>query len=237
MQYSGGKQKSGGDRIAAVIAQYAARVGTRDIVETMCGGLSVTYRLKPFNVQARDACRHLITLYRELQRGWEPPAEVDRGTWEKYKLDPDPDDPMTAFCGFGCSYSGAWFSSFISSYKYTKRRVPAATAARDSLRKKMLSCSSVEFVAGDFADAPLRGVQYCDKPYIDSLDYPAVAPFEHDRFWKHATEISTYIPVIVSERVAPAPFVAIDEWSVQQRLTTSSGTRRIERLFVHESWI
>jgi hypothetical protein len=32
-------------------------------------------------------------------------------------------------------------------------------------------------------------------------------------------------------------FVAVDEWSVQQRLTTQTGTRRVERLFVHERWV
>lgn len=236
MQYVGGKQKSGGHRIAAAIRRFAARVKTSEVVEPMCGGLSVTYRLRGFDVEARDACEPLITLYRALQQGWEPPAEVDRATWERYKASPDPADPMTAFVGFGCSRSGAWFSSFVVDYKYTRRRVPAATAARDSLRNKIGACVGVTFVAGDYEDAPTRGVWYCDKPYLDAVDYPAVAPFDHDRFWRCAAYVSRRLPVLVSERVAPEGFVAIDEWTVQHRLNTPTNTRRVERLFVHERW-
>lgn len=71
-----------------------------------------------------------------MRDGWIPPAEVSRDQWEHKanKDNPDmQDDPMLAFVGFGCSRSGAWFSSYVADYKYTKRRVPAATAARDSL--------------------------------------------------------------------------------------------------------
>lgn len=238
MQYVGGKQKSGGHRIAATIRRFAERVDTRLIVEPFCGGLSVTYRLQGLIVHARDACEPLITLYRALLLGWEPPVEVDRATWERYRSAPDPNDPMTAFVGFGCSRSGAWFSAFVADYKYTKRRVPAATAARDSLRKKIAACADnvIGFNAGDYADAPVHGVWYCDIPYADSLGYPAVGPFDHARFWTFVADVSQHVPVIVSERRAPTPFVMVDEWSVQRRLNTPTATRRAERLFVHERW-
>jgi DNA adenine methylase len=236
MQYVGGKQKSGGHHIAAVIKHYAKQVSTPDVVEPMCGGLSVTSRLKQFAVHARDACVPLIALYRAMQQGWLPPAEVTRAEWLHYKAVQDPHDPMTAFVGFGCSRSGAWFSAYINDYKYTDRRVPAATAARDSLFKKLEACAGVEFVAGDYADAPVRGVWYCDIPYAGTLGYPAVGPFDHARFWSVAENVSVHAPVIVSERAAPAPFVAIAEWSVQSRLNTPGAGRRMERLFVHECW-
>lgn len=236
MQYVGGKQKSGGHRIAAAIRRFAERVKTRSIVEPMCGGLSVTYRLLGLDVEARDACMPLIALYRAMQQGWVPPAEVDRETWERYKAAPDGSDPMTAFVGFGCSRSGAWFSSFVADYKYTNRRVPAAVAARDSLLRKLAACERVTFVAGDYTDAPVRGVWYCDIPYADSLGYPAVGPFDHAYFWSHVAEVSQHVPVLVSERVAPEGFVVVDEWSVQRRLNTPTNSRRDERLFVHERW-
>lgn len=236
MQYVGGKQKSGGHRIAAMIGLFAARQRMSDIVEPFCGGLSVTYRLSGLDVQASDACVPLIALYKAMQLGWEPPAEVSRETWEHYKTAGDPTDPMTAFVGFGCSRSGDWFSSFIADYKYTNRRVPAATAARDSLRKKIGACAAVDFAAGDYRDAPVRGVWYCDIPYVGSIGYPAVGPFDHAAFWTFATETSQSVPVLVSERVAPENWRVVEEWSVQQRLTTDSGTRRMERLFVHERW-
>jgi hypothetical protein len=239
MQYVGGKQKSGGHKIAAHVCRFALANGSREIVEPFCGGLSVTYRLAAsghFVLVSRDACEPLITLYKAIQAGWLPPREVPRSTWAEYKANPIASDPMTAFCGFGCSRSGAWFSSFIDDYKYTKRRVPAATAARDSLLKKLANCKRVNFEAGDYMNAPIRGVWYCDIPYVDSVGYPAVGPFDHDRFWREIAIVSETIPVLISERVAPEGFKTIEEWSVQGRLNTPTGKRRTEKLFVHERW-
>lgn len=236
MQYVGGKQKSGGQHIAAAIKQYAKFVKTDIIKEPLCGGLSVTSRLEGFDIEARDACVPLITLYQKLQKGWVPPTYVSRETWEKYKENPDPHDPMTAFVGFGCSRSGDWFSSFIEDYKYTDRRVPAAFAASSSLIKKIDKCKKVKFRSGDYRDTPIQGVMYCDIPYLNTVQYPAVGPFDHAKFWTHVTEVSKKIPVLVSELVAVDGFVSIKEWSVQQRLATSSQTRRVEKIFVHERW-
>ena len=238
MHYIGGKQKSGGHRIAASIKSFAARVDAVGVVEPFCGGLSVTYRLRGLSVEARDACKPLITLYQMMQRGWCPPAVVDRETWEKYRAAPDPEDPMTAFVGFGCSRSGAWFSGFADRCKRTGQNyVPAATAASESLRTKLVACGeSVTFKAGDYTHAPVRGVWYCDIPYIGTLGYPAVGPFDHVAFWTFAADVSQTIPVLVSEQVAPEGWTIVDEWSVQQRLNACTGTPRVERLFVHERW-
>lgn len=235
MQYIGGKQKSGAQHIAAWIARVAESVGTSLIIEPFCGGLSVTQRLGEFLVEARDACVPLITLYQALQQGWVPPEFVSRDTWERYRASPDPTDPMTAFCGFGCSRSGAWFSSFVSDYKYTARVVPAAFAARQSLLKKLRGCANVSFTAGDYTDAPQAGVWYCDIPYVDTLEYAAVAPFDHEKFWRFVETLA--VPVIVSERQAPPPFVQIAEWSIQSRLNTGCNARRFERLFMHPQWV
>ncbi len=237
MQYVGGKQKSGGHLIAEEIRRFAQIVNTNEITDTCCGALSVTARLVGMQRRARDLCPSLITLFKSMQEGWIPPGEVDRETWEHYKATQDPTDPMTAFVGFGCSRSGDWFSSYVDTYKYTgQRRVPAATAARDSLIKKLTACKDVEFAAGDYGEAEVRGVWYCDIPYVNSLGYAAVGPFDHGRFWLTAREVSRWIPVLVSEQVAPEDFKVIREWSVQRRLNTGTGGRRVERLFVHERW-
>ena len=238
MQYIGGKQKSGGHHIARIVKHFADAVQTTRVNEPCCGGLSVTYRLAKhgLNVDAADACAPLIALYRAVLDGWGPPAVVERATWEKYKASPDPSDPMTAFCGFGCSRSGAWFSSYVADYKYTNRRVPAAAAARDSLRKKLAACERASFVVRDYAETPLIGVVYADKPYADSLGYPAVGPFDHAAFWQWAEHASKTLPVLVSERVAPESWTVVEEWGLQSRISTQSGARRIERVFVHERW-
>lgn len=91
------------------------------------------------------------------------------------------------------------------------------------------------FAAHNYTDAPLRGVWYCDKPYEGTMDYPAVAPFDHTKFWRHATDVSRSLPVLVSERQAPEDWIVLDEWSIQRRITPTSE-RKIERIYVHERW-
>jgi DNA adenine methylase len=240
MQYIGGKQKSGGHKIASHVKRIADAFGSNEVTEPFCGGLSVTYRLRQkhrMDVYASDYCEALICLYVSLQSGWVPPDVVTKETWAHYKDTQDPSDPMTAFCGFGCSRSGAWFSGFVSDYKYTKRRVPAATAAKNSVLKKIDACKGTQFKASSFELVEPRGVIYCDIPYIDSMVYPAVGPFDHPEFWAWARETSKSRPVIVSERWAPDDFSIVDEWGLQSRITTSKGNRRIERVFVHERYI
>ena len=110
MQYIGGKEKSGGHKIALLLTNLCRRLDTNCIVEPFCGGLSVTYRLckSGLHVDASDGCIPLIALYNAiLVEGWSPPQEVSQQEWEKWKSK-NPvasQDPMAAFCGFGCSHS------------------------------------------------------------------------------------------------------------------------------------
>lgn len=241
MQYIGGKQKSGGHKIAAHVARFAGGFKTRVVTEPFCGGLSVTYRLASkhgLKVLASDACEELIVLYLALQNGWEPPAHVTRETWESYRANPIAGDPMTAFVGFGCSYRGQWFGGYVGYSKRTgSKRVDSALAAKESLTRKLAACEGVAFRAASYDELELEGVVYCDIPYADSLGYPAVGPFDHAAFWAWAERVSQVRPVLVSERVAPEPFVVLDEWSLQSRITTKSKTRRVERVFVHPRWL
>ena len=112
MQYVGGKQKSGGQHIARILNESCPQGGT--IYEPMCGGLSVTYRLK-HPVIASDACVHLMALHRAVQEGWEPP-EVSKDLWLecKERAERSYADPLVGFMGYGCSYTGSWFGSYAS---------------------------------------------------------------------------------------------------------------------------
>lgn len=239
MQYVGGKQKSGGHRIAALVRLVCDLQQTDNVREPFCGGLSVTYRLQGLTRTASDACKPLIGLYRAVQQGWDPPEVVSQETWEHYRASPDPTDPMTAFCGIGCSRSGAWFSGFIEDYKYTDRRVPAAEAARRSLLRKMGKCQDVDFWYCDYLDigTPLGCVVYCDPPYRGSIGYPGSwFGFDSDEFWEWAREISEAVPVLVSEQQAPDDFESLVSWSVQSRISTPAGGRRVEHVFAHRRW-
>lgn len=235
MQYLGGKQKSGGAQIARLINSVASQRELRKFIEPFCGGLSVTSRVEMPQRIASDSCEALITLYRSMQVGWEPPEIVTRSQWDYYKAHQDPQDPMTAFVGFGCSRSGVWFSSYVEDYKYTKRRVPAATAARNSLYNKLRKCQDVKFLTLDYSRVPCGDIVYCDPPYKGTKGYGAVEPWDPERFWTWAREKSRTELVCVSEMVAPSDWVSILTFDLQHRIGTQTGKRRQEFLFVHES--
>ena len=234
MQYVGGKQKSGGQHIARILNESCPQGGT--IYEPMCGGLSVTYRLK-HPVIASDACVHLMALHRAVQEGWEPP-EVSKDLWLecKERAERSYADPLVGFMGYGCSYTGSWFGSYVDKYKYTKRVVPAAQAAIDSLRKKISKCHDVTFVRGrDYGVTPDKGITYCDIPYEGTKGYPSVGPFNHEAFFEWALQRQT--PILISEQSEPRQgFVEVCSWGRQNRLATSSKTRRLERLLTPSKW-
>ena len=237
MQYVGGKQKSGGAQIARAVNRMIAKRGLKLVAEPFCGGLSVTSRIVAPEVLASDACRALITLYNELRSGWQPPTAVSRELWEQVKANPDPLDPLTAFVGFGCSRSGAWFDSYVELFKRTgQNRVQAALAAAESLANKLKKCARATFTVGDYRSITDADLFYCDPPYAGALPYAALSePFDTSALWPWARAMSRYSLVLVSERVAPDDFVPALTFSLQNRLVMKSEVRRTEHVFVHES--
>lgn len=241
MQYIGGKEKSGGNKISAIIKTISEKKNINSIVEPFCGGLSVTYRLckSGLFVEASDKCLPLIELYKSVIDGWDPPKEVSFEEWIDWKnKNPiDSTDPMAAFCGFGCSRFGSWFSSFINYYKYTKRIVPAATAARTSLLRKINYCKNkVKFKHCDYKDININeGIIYCDPPYANTLEYPSVGDWNVDDFWNWAEfRVESGAIVLVSELKAPSDWSQIISLDIQSRITTNKERkRRIEHVFMH----
>lgn len=237
MQYIGGKQNSGGAAIAALINATAQRLGLDTYSEPFCGGLSVTYRIKIQKRSASDACAPLIRLYAAMQAGWTPPRDLSKEQWEALRAINDPTDPLTAFAGFGCSYSGNWFGSYATKFKRTNCYVTAAVAASESLTRKMGHCQDVEFKACDYRQSEPAQITYCDPPYDGTLAYAAIAePWIAEDFWQWAREQSATRLLAVSERKAPEDFEPILTLSIQNRLQTQAGgARRQEFLFAHKS--
>lgn len=235
MQYIGGKQKSGGAQIAAIVNRIIRERGLKTYSEPFCGGLSVTQRIVAPTRYASDACEALICMYEALQSGaWTPPHDLTREEWVRLRNANDPQNPLTAFAGFGCSNRGAWFGNFVERSKRTgKNYVPAAVAAADSLRKKMRLCSDVRFACGDYREQVLGDIVYCDPPYAGTLGYPAV-PGEWDplAFWAWVRATSDERLLCVSEQRAPDDFVTLLSFSIQSRIAMSTGARRNEYLFV-----
>lgn len=196
MRYLGGKT-----RIAKQLAAEIDKVRRPGqlVWDAFCGGLSMSVALsKNGPVLSTDACAPLIALYRAVQAGWDPPTHVSEETWRAAKLLPD-SDPMKAFCGFGCSFGGMWFSSFM-------RHNPGKSEHVYTTRGLLRDCPHLHFGQLDFlSQTPVAVdlVLYLDPPYRGTASYASVAPFDSNAFWAHALEWSKYVHIFVSEYAAP----------------------------------
>lgn len=236
MQYVGGKQKSGGAQIAQAINAMIKTLGLRTYSEPFCGGLSVTQRIVAPERRASDACTALICLYQRLQGGWVPPMELSKEEWLELKAANDSSNPLTAFAGFGCSVFGDWFGTYTAKSKRTgDNYVTSAVAAGESLTNKIAKCRDVLFSSVDYRDTGASDITYCDPPYRNTLQYPAVGDFDSDAFWEWAREQSRTALLAVSEQQAPADFEPVRSFSIQSRISAGSGKRRSEHMYVHAS--
>ena len=212
MQYLGGKS-SIAKEIAAVVAPRG------EWWEPFCGGLSVSVQLAKYGPGVvSDACLPLISLYQAVRDGWEPPKTLTRDEWEAAKRLPDT-NPLKAFAGFGCSFSGLWFQSYAGGVRerimntasgpQPIRNDPPMAAGRGLKRdaKALASCllKHVSFFSVDPSTCLAQPeCIYADPPYAGTTRYSAVAAFDHARFWSYCQIwASRGVRVFVSEYVCP----------------------------------
>ena len=226
MHYFGGKARTCGP-----IANYLeiVRAG-KPYFEPFCGGLWVTAQMTGER-HCSDANEALITLYKEVQKGWQPPSVVPEEVYQDYKARQPKDDPMTAFVGIGCSFAGKWFGGYARSDSRNY-----ASNAKNSLLKKMAKCSDVKFSYGDYlttvSEAPKGSLVYMDPPYAETTGYAATGAFDAGQFWSIVRVLSREYTVVVSEYSAPPDFQTVLEIPTKTDVRTTAGKApRIEKLF------
>jgi DNA adenine methylase len=223
MQYMGGKHRLA-KQIVERIEHY--RRGRR-YLEPFVGGGHILERVpQGAGRMAGDANVALINLYDSVQLGWEPPDTLTKEEWLELRERMNPEDPMTAFAGIGCSFMGMWFGGYANFAARTKRTL---------LRQRKLF-EDVIFHAGSF-DAvwyPEDALVYCDPPYANTAGYPgAGGTFDHAYFWDTLRLWAERgCTVLVSEYTAPPEVPCIAEWPVKGRM--KSGGAAVERLFLLE---
>ena len=205
MQYLGGKGK-----IAKPIIELIESLrGSRDFLEPFCGGLSITGGVSGAR-RASDICQPLITLYQAIQQGWEPPDTLSEVEYLELKEKKDPQDPLTGFAGFGCSFSGIYFGGYARSGARNY-----ALNAKRSLLKKLDKCQDVVFSCQSYASwNPTNMMIYCDPPYANITTKPqhayrGIEAWDADKFWKTVTDWShpsRNNVVLISEYSAPNGF-------------------------------
>lgn len=229
MQYFGGKTKIAGT-LAQIIASY--RKPGQLYVEPFVGGGSVLAQVGVDPRIAYDSHAPLIAMWLALQGGWTPPTVVTEETYQKAKEGKLPAH-LTAFIGFGCSFSGRYFQGFARN----KRGENFAGQASRSLLRKLPLIRRASFHCADYRELSIisGALIYCDPPYSGTKDY-AQGRFDSVEFWKWVRRMSFKNRVLVSEYSAPKDFREVWRYGTETNIRNSAGVlARVERLFTYEA--
>lgn len=213
MRYMGGKFRQS-KAIVEVLRPYV----TTDTVyvEPFCGGMwsaaRVARELHPKRMILNDINKPLMLLWEKCLRegcDWLPQyPTVEECT--KYKQTQPENDPLTAYYGFGFSFGGAWYTSYIKpdtshngdQVKSVKRKIDA------------LSQTPLALYCGSYEDLniPDGAVVYCDPPYAQRTKAHHFDKFDYNEFWRWVRELSKRCTVFTSCFDCPADFEVVYSW-------------------------
>ena len=227
MQYLGGKSK-----IRKQISAFLEGVRKPDqtYFEPFVGGAWVLQEMSGKRI-ASDGNKALIAMYKALQNGWIPPTFVSEEEYQTVRRVNNQDDPMTTFCGIGCSFAGKLWRGYARS----KSKKCYAQTSHNSLMKQLPKIKDVQFIDGLFHEHRPEGMLiYCDPPYQGATQYGAFTGFDHALFWDTMREWSKSNTVVISEYNAPEDFKCVAEFSSRMGMTTGNERpKRTEKLFMY----
>ena len=226
MQYLGGKF-----RIAEQVCYFLEGIrGDRPFLEPFVGGCNIVSNMQAATRTAADSNTALITLYQALQQGWVPPTTVSEEEYAFYKAFQDAADPMTAFCGIGCSFSGKWFGGYSRDKNTTRNYALNAFNTLNKLRPKI---ADVQFIACSYDGFDPEGnLIYCDPTYANTTGYKD--KFYHDKFYDVVRKWAKSNVVVISEYQMPDDFECVLEIPTKTDMRVKNGSKeaRIEKLFM-----
>lgn len=213
MQYMGGKFRQS-KAICQVLKPYINE--NTVYVEPFCGGMwsaaRVAKELHPSTMILNDVNKPLMLLWEKcLAEGcdWLPKYPTFE-EYNKYKQEQPEDDPLTAYYGFGFSFGGAYYTSYIK---------PGTSHNGDqvkSIEKKVkpLSRINIDLHVGSYKDLviPDNAVVYLDPPYEGRTKAHHFDSFNYDEFWGYARKLSKRCIVFTSCFDCPSDFETVYSW-------------------------
>ena len=204
-------------------------------IEPFAGGMNLISNIQGVKRIANDSNPYLISMFIELQKGWEPPEYVDKEEYLYIKNSTNCPAYLKGWVGFNCSYSGKWFGGFagVTNTKQGVRNYQHE--AKKNVMTQMKNLKDVEFLNLNYnqIDIPPGSLVYCDPPYKDTTKY--FESFDHGEFWNWVRETSRKSKVFVSEYSAPDDFTCIWQKQASSSLSANGviGGNKIstERLF------
>ena len=224
MQYMGGKSKIARHIVPLMNMFY--RLDCVAWVEPFMGSCN-TLSLADGVRYGNDKDADLVSLFKALQEGYEPPDHVSEELYRMVKAEPSKYSPeLRAFISFGCSFGGKKWGGYARG-----RTVSYASYAKRSLRRKAQNLVGVVFTSGDYKEMhiPRRSFIYCDPPYSETTSYGEV--FNHQEFWEWCRCMSNDgHTVLISEYSAPSDFTVVTS-SMQTTTLDKSHLRATEYIY------
>lgn len=227
MQYLGGKSRIR-KQLIPVIQAYV----TNRYVEPFCGACWIGEMVQANVRILTDLNAPLIEMWKELQKGWIPPNEVDED-WYKYLKNTQEVTAIAGFVGFTCSFGGKFYGGYA---RGALGRNYAKNGA-NSLLRRIPNLMSAKFGWANYIDVMQRlkagDVCYCDPPYSGTTKYYGLPEMNYEEFWEICRQASQRgVIVLVSEYSAPDDFEAILTIQTKTDMNTKEGKEiRLEKLF------
>lgn len=215
MQYMGGKFRQS----KAIVQCLKSYFDDNTVyVEPFCGGMwsacRVIDELHPKSVILNDINKPLMLLWDKCIKDgvdWLPDyPTAEQHAW--YKREQPEDDPLTAYIGFGFSFGGAWFSTYIK--PGTSHNGNQKNSIRRKCDRLIKSRSSIALynVSYENLSIPDGAVVYCDPPYAGRTKAHRFDTWNNDAFWQWVRDLSQRCTVFVSCYGHPSDFEVVYSW-------------------------
>ena len=187
------------------------------------------------NKIASDNNDYLISMWRDLQKGWNPPNEMTKELYIDIRDNKDKySKSLVAIAGFCATYNAKWFGGYagIVKTKIGTYRNYYNEAIRN-INKQVHKINDVEFRYCDYTQYSniKNSLIYCDIPYQGTTQYGTSKDFDYDKFWDWVRDMSKDNIVLVSEYNAPNDFECIYEKTLTTTLDKNSRKKDTEKLF------
>lgn len=235
IKYMGSKSRVAKD-ISKIINGIIIDKNINTYIEPFVGGCNMIEHIKCENKIASDNNEYLISMWKDLQRGWNPPAEMSKKMYNDIKNNKEKySKALVSIAGFCATYNAKWFGGYagIVKTKINTYRNYYDEAIRN-IQKQTYKIMDVDFRYGDYEQYSdiKNSLIYCDIPYQGTTQYGTSKNFNYDKFWSWARETSKHNVVLVSEYNAPNDFKCIWEKQLTTTLDKNSRKKDTEKLFI-----
>lgn len=237
MKYVGSKNRIS-KQVAPIIQQCINDNNVKIYYEPFVGGANMIDKIKCEKRVGNDIHKELISLFKQLQTGWQPPKTITEEEYNEVRLNkekyPDYYVALVGFCAtFGSKYFGGYARGFKAD-KVTPRDIP--NEAIRNLTEQVSKIQNVKFVSKNYleinTDTLHNAVIYCDPPYQGTTKY-VTDSFDYDAFWNWVRKLSKDNYILVSEYNAPDDFVNLWSKEVTTSLKVHEHEAREEKLYTY----